>query len=175
MAPKKAGNVIIKDTRILFRNFSGSPGKYNARGDRNFSVCLPDELAKELEKDGWNVRWLRPRNEEEEPQAILPVKVRFGGTGRPVRVMLITSRGKTILGEDVVSLVDWAVITNVDLNIRPYHYDVNGKQGISAYLQDIYVTIQEDELELRYADVPLDSAMSYVMTPSPQEEQEPPF
>jgi hypothetical protein len=66
---------------------------------------------------------------------------------------LITSRGRTNLGEDAVEMLDWADILNVDLIVRPYEWNVNGKTGIKAYLQSIYVTIQEDALEQKYSEL----------------------
>ena len=66
---------------------------------------------------------------------------------------MITSRGRTTLKEDECELLDWADITTADLIVRPYEWAVNGKTGIKAYLQSIFVTIQEDALELKYADL----------------------
>jgi hypothetical protein len=57
------------------------------------------------------------------------------------------------LHEDEVEILDWADIQMTDLIVRPYEWAVNGKTGIKAYLQSIFVTIQEDELELKYADI----------------------
>ena len=42
----------------------------------------------------------------------------------------------------------------MDLILNPYEWAVNGKTGVKAYLKSIFVTIQEDELERKYADVP---------------------
>jgi hypothetical protein len=157
---KKIPSVTIEGARIIFRNFSGSEGRFNAKGKRNFNVLLDDEIAAALIEDGWNVKHLRPREEDEEPQARLEVAVSF--TGRPIRIVMITSRGKTALDESTVGILDWAQITKADLIIRPYQWEVNGKTGVKAYLQSIFVTIYEDALELKYAGVPdvPDSAMS---------------
>ena len=155
MSKQQIQNLTLEGVRIVFRNFSGAEGKYNRKGARNFCILLPTDLAEDMAKVGWNVRWLEPRNEEEEPQAYIEAAVNFGG--RPPRVVMITSRGKTKLGEDEVGILDWADITNVDVILRPYQWDVNGKTGGKAYVQSLFVTIQEDELEMKYIDVP-DSA-----------------
>lgn len=150
---KDDNTVLMEGVRIIFRNFAGKEGQYNREGDRNFAVLIDDKTAAAMTEDGWNVKWLRPRNEDEEeaPQAYLPVSLNF--KGRPPRIVLITSRGRTNLDEGSVEMLDWADILNVDLIVRPYEWTVNQKTGIKAYLQSIYVTIQEDQLELKYSDL----------------------
>lgn len=148
-------NVIMEGVQIIFRNFTGKEGQYNREGDRNFAVLLDDATANAMAEDGWNIKWLKPREDADEgeaEQAYLQVSVNYG-KGKPPRVVLITSRGRTNLDEDEVEMLDWADITNVDMIVRPYHWDVNGKQGIKAYLQSIYLTIEEDELEKKYAEL----------------------
>ena len=148
-------NCVLENVRIVFRNFSGAEGKYNRAGDRNFAVLLDDETAQAMANDGWNVKYLKPREEGDAPQAYLQVKVSY--KGRPPKVVMITSRGKSSLGEDMISILDWAEIKNVDLTLNPYEWEVNDKTGVTAYLKTIFVTIHEDALDLKYADVP-DSA-----------------
>jgi hypothetical protein len=143
--------VVMENVRIMFRNFAGKEGQYNREGDRNFAVALDERTATEMAQAGWNVKWLKSREENEPEQAYLSVSVNF--KGRPPRVVMITSRGRTPLGEDDVELLDWADIKTVDLIVNPYEWAVNGKTGIKAYLQSIFVVIEEDALELKYADV----------------------
>lgn len=146
------GHITIEDARIVFRNFAGREGQFNREGDRNFAVLLDDpKLVKVLQKDGWNIKFLRAREEGDEEQPYLQVSVNFDG--RPPKVAIITSRGRTNLGEREVEMLDWADIRQCDLIVRPYHWNVNGKSGIKAYLQSLFATIEEDELELKYADI----------------------
>lgn len=152
MAKSKMANATLEGVRIAFRNFAGEERQYNRKGDRNFAVFLPEEVAQEMIKDGWNVKHLKPREDGDEPQAYLQVAVNF--SGRPPRIVMISSRGRVNLGEEEVSILDWAQFQNVDLIIRPYEWEVSGKTGVKAYLQTIYATIEEDELDLKYADVP---------------------
>jgi hypothetical protein len=151
--PPNDNTVLMEGVRIIFRNFSGKEGQYNREGDRNFAVLLDDEVATTMAEDNWNVKWLKPRGEDEEeaPQAYLPVSVSF--KGRPPRIVLVTSRGRTNLDETNVEMLDWATIVNVDLIVRPYEWTVNSKSGIKAYCQSIYVTIEEDELERKYGEL----------------------
>lgn len=153
------GTLVMEDARIVFRNFAGAEGMYNREGDRNFCVLLEDDLAEEMRQDGWNIKRLKPREGEEQGTAYIQVSVGF--KGRPPRMVMITSKGRVELGEEACVLFDWADIEKVDLIIRPYHWNVNGRTGVKAYLKSIFVTIHEDYLELKYADVPvaqLDSA-----------------
>lgn len=143
--------VLMENVQIRFPNFKGKEGQYNREGDRNFAVLLDHDIANQMAHDGWNIKLLKPRDEDSAPQPYLPVTVSF--KGRPPVIVMISSRGRTNLGEDECEMLDWADIRNVDLIVRPYEWSVNGKGGIKAYLKSIYVTINEDELELKYADL----------------------
>jgi hypothetical protein len=140
---------MIEDARIIFRNFAGKEGQYNREGDRNFAVVLPPDIAKQMLEDGWNVRLLASREEGEEDTPYISVAVNFNN--RPPRVVLLTSTTRTQLNEDSVELLDWADIKSADLIARGYDWSVNNKTGTKAYLQSLFVTIEEDALERKYS------------------------
>jgi hypothetical protein len=157
-------NIVIENARIGFRNFSGKEGKYNPAGRKNFCVFLETDLAQRLEEDGWNVRWLEPRDAGEEKQGYLQVAVSFDKI--PPKMLIISSRGKTVLDEESVSILDWAELKSVDLIIRPYNWKLhegtkNETSGVKAYVKSMYVTIEEDEFESKYYDAP-DSAVDSI-------------
>jgi hypothetical protein len=141
----------IENAQIIFRNLAGRKTMYNAEGNRNFCLLLDEEVAHQMERDGWNIKHLRPREEGDTPKPYLPVAVSY--KNRPPRVLLLTSKGRTLLTEDVVEFVDLVDIDFVDVTVRPYNWDVSGRQGVKAYVQTMYVKVREDPLDLKYADV----------------------
>lgn len=136
-APK--GILQIDDARIVYRNFSGISSKYNREGDRNFAVVIDNqEAADALLDEGWNVKIKPPRDEDEDPFMYLPVKVKFNDRGP--NVYLKSGTRQVRLDEESISCLDDIDIIGVDLDVRPYDWEVNGKTGRTAYLQSIRVT-----------------------------------
>lgn len=147
------GTVVMEGVRLIFRNFAGKETEYNREGDRNFGVVLDNETAQMLLEDGWNVKFLQPREEDEEGVETpwLPVSVNFK-KGRPPLIKQITSKKHTQMGEDEVEILDWVDIISADLIVRPYNWDVSGKTGIKAYLQSLYIQIEEDPLQAKWEE-----------------------
>lgn len=135
-APK--GILQIDDARIIFRNFSGIGSKFNREGDRDFSLIIPNqEIADRLIADGWNVKIKPPRDEDEDPFMLMKVKVKFNDRG-PI-VYLKTGNRQNRLDEETIGLLDNIDILSVDMDIRPYDWEVSGKTGRTAYLQSMRV------------------------------------
>jgi len=80
----------------------------------------------------------------------------------PPKLYVVTSKGRRQLTEDMLLQLDWAEFANIDLIFSRYKRDWgDGRVTVTAYLQTFFGTIREDELELRYADVPeLESAQN---------------
>lgn len=153
--PKRPDPIIIEGARIKFKNFAGEARQYNPAGQRNFVLCLPDELAQQLTAEGWNVKWKPGRHPEDPDEAQLIVKVKYSETGddhsRDPIAYLIQGRRKIALDGRTVATLDRLAPLNIDLVVRPYVWDINGNVGITAYLDEIYYTAVEG-LSSKYAD-----------------------
>lgn len=149
MPKEEAPTFMIEDAQIIFRNFEGREGPMNNKGNRNFAAILDEETAKIMSKDGWNVKYTNPQEEGDEPVPFIPIAVSF--KYYPPRVTLIAHNVRTPLFEDTVEILDGVDITKVDLICRGYSWEVNGKTGLKAYVKTMFVTINEDELERKYA------------------------
>ena len=148
-APK--GILQIDDARIIYRNFEGRGDKYNREGDRNFAVVIRDEdICEDLKREGWNVKVKPPRDDQDAPFMYLPVKIKFNDRG-PACYLVSGSRSNR-LDEDSVGVIDDVDILSVNLDIRPYDWEVNGKAGRTAYLQSIEVIQKVDRFAAKYVE-----------------------
>ena len=143
------GILQIEDARIIYRNFAGIGSKYNREGDRNFAVIIPNqEIADELIADGWAVKIKPPRDDDDSPFMYLPVKVKFNNRGPAAYVKSGNSVQR--LNKDTIGMLDEIDIQSVDMDLRAYDWEVNGKTGRSAYLQAINVIQNIDRFGAQY-------------------------
>lgn len=150
----------INDARIIHRNFAGVGNRFNREGDRNFSVIIPTrEMADELIARGWNVKVRPPQDEDGEEFMYLPVKVKYSdeldkdGNKKGPNAYLKSGGNMVPLNDRTIGCIDDMDILSVDLDIRSFDWEVNGKTGRSAYLQAIHVTQNIDRFAARYQTI----------------------
>ncbi|QEQ93849.1 DprA-like DNA processing chain A [Streptomyces phage Maya] len=155
--------ITLEGARIIYRNFAGNEGMYNAKGYRNFHVVLDPVQGEAMLAAGWNVKVKPPREEGELPFYHLKVNVKFDGP-RPPRIFLVTmsTNSRTQIEEDLVGMMDWGEFDNIDLKISPYNYNIGGKQGVSAYLKSMFAILHEDDLDKKYAHIPIEGAPAQI-------------
>ena len=67
----------VDGRNMRFRNFEGKAGKFNLEGDRNFCLLLNPEVADEMQHDGFNIRYLNPRDDGADPVPYVQVKLKY--------------------------------------------------------------------------------------------------
>lgn len=152
MPNRRRETITLRDAPVIYKNFTGEKRQYNNEGNRNFCVMLSEADAMELHAAGWLVKPMKKQEEDEEQYYTLKVTVKFGDF--PPRCWLVSSGGRTMLGENMVGMFDKLDSVKVDLVIAAYDWEVNGNTGRKAYLQNMYYHMYEDELDLEYADMP---------------------
>lgn len=149
--------ITIQDAQIKWTNFSGRPTKFKPDGgERTFVVVLPQKLAEDMAKDGWHVRFPDDPDDDEEGiirDPIISVKLGYSPNARPPKIVLITSNGPQFLTQDMVEILDSMDFSNVDLKFNSSNWDFGGKSGVKAYLKSMYLTMDEDELDRKYASI----------------------
>lgn len=149
------GTINLANVQIGFRNFAGKAGRFNSEGDRNFVVFLDNAKAQQLAEQGWNVKFPKPiageDPEDDRRQPYLTVKVRFNAYPPVIYEISPSNPDHPLrIDESTVDGLDWISYSNIDLVIRPYNWEVNGKSGVTAYLSKMYITLEEDGFAEKY-------------------------
>lgn len=153
MAPK----INITNSKIVFRNLAGKPTKFNSRGGvRDFAVVLDNyDDVESLINMGFSVKYFNKKNENDPDVPFLKVKVNFRyneeGELMSPHIYVINNGQKVLIKPETAEIVDRADIAYCDMVIRPFAYNnINGRSGVSAYLDKMFVNIEEDEIEKKY-------------------------
>lgn len=147
---ERKNSIIIKgiDGRdILYRNFNGAVSRFNNTGAKKFTVRLNEEVAIDLKEKGFNIK--QKEFDNGEVTYLLEVFINYGSYAP--NIYAITGNVKKLLDDNTIKSLQGADIISVDLCIRPYSWELNGKTGIKAYVKYMYVTIEEDPFADDYA------------------------
>lgn len=170
MAKRVNNELKLEGVRLIWRNFAGEKKLFNETGKRQFSIPLDEPMALELREMGWNVRDNQKKVDAGEAAELLyhlGVTVKMDGRVPP-RMFVVAQKWsetdqkqisvRTLIDDKDVpaSVLDFAPIEYVDLILRPFNWDVNGKQGVSAYLKTLFAFLRQDELESKYAHIPIE-------------------
>ena len=163
MAKRVTGDIKLEEIKMLWRpNFAGEKRQFNDKGKRNFNIELDIETAENLRDLGWNVKvWGKP-NDEGKVEEVYFIKVLVNMEGlRPPSIFLISTTHdnqprRTPLDAETVEILDALEFESVDVIISPHNYDYNGSKGVSAYLKTGYFILKQNDLEKKYAHIPLD-------------------
>lgn len=134
---------IVRNTRILFANFTGAARRFNNEGRRNFHIVIPPEFIPEMEKRGINVHELPPRNDGDAPTYTVKISVYENADIKMVRGGEITEikvvNGPNKETEDMAPLIDQEFaqghVLNGHVNVE-FHVSTNTQiQNGSNYLR----------------------------------------
>ena len=171
---KRISNIVLEDVNIPFKNFQGKKTEGNPQGRRQFCVKLDWDLAQKLKNDGWNVK-VYSYNEEEyrdlladgwnvkfkrsddpdrDALVFLQVTVRFDNY--PPKIIMRTKKNEVFLDESGMRDLDESTFSKVNVIINPYSWkNTRGEEGITAYLNTLYVVVDERPLDRWRNDYPI--------------------
>lgn len=150
--------VTLRGANILpgrWRNFGGE-ARFNDEGKRSFNIKLDEDVAEAMLRDGFNVKPLRARDEEDENDGHR-IEVAVSYANRPPQVWMVSGGVRTLLDEGAINVLDYADIERASVAINPSPWEVNGKRGIKAYLHKAVFYLREDDLDAEMRDIPISS------------------
>lgn len=155
MADKKQDwidDVELEDAQVkwAFSHFDGREDTFNASGDHNFTVILPEETAKKLMDEGWAVRELEGYEEGDPPEYILKIKISY--RYEPPKIYLIKGDRKLRAEERDLADITRSTCEQVDVIITPSRWVNGNRSGITAYAKELYAKVRESRFSANYAD-----------------------
>lgn len=140
------------DVHWGFSHFDGREAMFNEEGDHNFIIRIPEQRALRMQEAGWNVKQKEGREEGDPLEWHLKVKI---GTKRGMPKIFFVKGKRIIRVEDARELADirFSVVTNLDLIVQPSRWINGNRQGISAYVKEMYVEMNVSKFDEKYAEL----------------------
>lgn len=152
-------DIEISDAQIkwAFSHFDGREDTFNAEGDHNFQIILPEGMVPELRQQGWSIREM-PGYEEGDPSEFL-LKVKISYRFEAPKIYLIKTNPETgVTRKYRCEQRDLADITRrttkkIDVIIKPNFWSHGQSSGITAYVKELYATVEQSRFADRYDDL----------------------
>ena len=143
----------LEHVLLTFKNFGGLPDRFNPDGGkRYFSIILTEEQGQALIDNGYNVK-RKPGYDGGPDEITLQISISYKGRqgGPSVFLLSPSTKQRKSLVEDTLITADWVDVLYADIRINPYDHGKGGT-GRAAYLKTLAIVIDEDPIELAYAD-----------------------
>jgi len=151
--------------RLMYRNFEGRPTRVNPNGGKRACSIRLDEEAALILRDqfGLYVKQNEVRSEGEQPDWHMPIEARYDPkfAVRDPKIVLITTATngrpvQTLLTEATIGIIDHSDITDCNVTVRVRNWNVMDKSGCKAYLRAMDITVYQDAVEQRIANMNFD-------------------
>lgn len=147
----------FENVRLILRNFRGEAHPmYNRDGARSFHILLDNELAQELESQGYKIRWpkpnpeINPAEDTRQPSLEVTVSSRNDYIYPSVKMFLVDNGQPTrISTQDLsqVDMLDSLLLDGCDVVVNPYRWEMEGDTGVKAYLSVLYANLRDDTVD----------------------------
>lgn len=148
---KKIGNLILQDAKFFGRpNFAGEKNTFNET-KRQFTVCIPNDLADQLRSVGWNVKTSIPTAEEEAQGRTVISHLKVAADEASSEVLLKNGDNLEHLEPGQWGVVDRTRFEDMGMEIRAWEYNPDEfPSQYSARLVQFVGVMRPNLLEERY-------------------------
>ena len=155
------GELVVEHAAITFTNFSGKPTKFNQEGGRRtFELVLSERVAIALIGDGWNVKTIKGKHDDDPTLYVTEIVVRPAGR---LSIFLCEEIGgkkyRWKIKNDEIGDLDDYQYSDVALLIQPYVHGRENSAGskIKGYLRQAnFVKVNEYFFKGQFADYCID-------------------
>lgn len=160
----------IEDAQIkwAWSHFNGAADTFNAEGNRDFVVVLNPDYARSLMEipEGWNIKEYEGREEGDESEFTIKIKISY--RFEPPKIFFLKEkevvdpetgeksmqlRKFRVENEAELNDITRATVKRIDFVAKPSRWMRNGEAGVTPYLSEMYVHMQESKIGSQYDDV----------------------
>jgi len=138
------------EVKWAFSHFDGRQDTFNDEGDHNFTLIIPEDQARELLAEGWNVRTMEGREEGDPLEYLLKVKISY--RFEAPKIYLIKGKRKFRADESDLADIKRSTCEQLDVIVSPSPWVHGRESGITAYVKEMYAKVKESRFSANYAD-----------------------